>query len=67
MNTYGYDFEWTRDTGRASISGSGFSTKEESDRNFVRGLEVCHYELPRFWQWWRWGERRPSVWRMLSK
>lgn len=61
--TYGFDFTWhpTRG-GLICIWGGGFKSEYERDANFQLALRKAGYYPPRWWQYWRWGEKTPSAW-----
>tara|TARA_R110000782_G_scaffold83527_1_gene163554 strand:- start:186 stop:380 length:195 start_codon:yes stop_codon:yes gene_type:complete len=62
MEAFGYDFAWVESPGAlCRTSAKYFSTKEESDASFRRALVGMGYTPPKWWQYWRWGERCPSV------
>lgn len=60
---YYYEFSWRVDSlgGETRISGGPFSAKEERDERFVLALYAARYAPPKWWQYWRWGEPTPSV------
>lgn len=59
---HGYDFKWTSADGSVSrIHGQWFDTPEERDMAFGRALGAFGYQPPKWWQFWRWHEPRPSV------
>lgn len=63
-------YNYLRENGRAwtySLRWEGgyanvgpFSSREECDRQMAIELSAAGYTVPKFWQFWRWGERRPS-------
>ena len=52
---HGYHFEWRGYSG----SGFGFDSQEDCRESFTRMLRDWGYTAPEWWQFWRWGERKP--------
>jgi hypothetical protein len=59
---YGFDFTFQREPGWITrVAGEGFKSPFQRDLAFLNSLAGSGYKLPRFWQYWRWGEGVPSV------
>lgn len=57
---YAFGHVWQPEPGHyKSVSGQFYATREEADAAKRRALVEMHYQPPRWWQWWRWGEQQP--------
>ena len=54
--TYGYDFSW----GNTRVRGEGFRSLDESRARLWAALDAFGYVEPKWYEFWRWGETRPS-------
>jgi hypothetical protein len=58
---HGYTVVWTRfGEGRSTFHACGFSTPEEADKSRAESLRGYGWEPPKWWQWWRWDDTRPT-------
>ncbi len=56
-------YHWAPVPGGYSAFGSGpHSTMEEANQALRKMLKASGYEPPKWWQYWRWGERSPKFW-----
>lgn len=56
---YSFYHRWSPMPGEhSSVSGGYFLSREASDFARNSALANMGYSNPRWWQWWRWGERR---------
>lgn len=51
-----------RDGSMISVSSGPHATRQEADASLVDMLTSAKYDAPRWWQYWRWGERVPKCW-----
>lgn len=58
---YRFGWEWHPSIGGTlSINVGPYSDREEGNREFISYLALCGYTLPKWWEYWRWSERRLS-------
>jgi hypothetical protein len=58
---YSYGLSWHRQPGdTTSVSLGPYSDQEQGEQEFAQALTTMGYSKPKWWQYWRWGENRPS-------
>lgn len=57
---FGYYFVIHMNGEKITLRGDGLGSREQANRLFAVALNDCGYRPPRFWQFWRWGEQKPS-------
>ncbi|MGN6536036.1 MAG: hypothetical protein ACTHKQ_09960 [Mesorhizobium sp.] len=58
---YAAGFAWHPSPGETSaFQKRWYLSKDECDRATAETLRLMGYERPRWWQWWRWNEIKPS-------
>jgi len=56
---YGYSVEWYPEPGgRKVVSVSGFDSGDEAEARGVEAAVHLGWAPRKWWQWWRFGERR---------
>lgn len=58
-NSYRYSFQWRPDPHTVYTAKSDDCADMATAVEQVNAMLDGVYEPPRWWQWWRWGERRP--------
>lgn len=52
---------WSPSPGhRLAFESKYYPSLEESEEAAINALRSMGYTPPRWWQWWRWGENKPS-------
>jgi len=59
MNTYGHTIVWRHWRGSTSVTVDGCATPEQARDEAIRFAIQSGWTRPRWWQWWRWGDRLP--------
>ncbi|SFG87703.1 hypothetical protein [Ensifer sp. OV372] len=57
---FGYFFVLRINQEKITVRGDGYVSRDRANRAFAIALNDCGYRAPRFWQFWRWGEQKPS-------
>lgn len=48
--------------GHTEVSTGPHASLKEADEALIEMLKSARYEAPKWWQYWRWGERVPKCW-----
>jgi hypothetical protein len=57
MVTHGQEIIWSHFGSRESVTVGGCDTREEAMREALKLAKESGWTPPRWWQWWRWGDR----------
>jgi hypothetical protein len=58
----GATITWTTFSGgKNSVGNNGFYTPREARKSALRAARRCGWTYPRWWQFWRWDDTRPSL------
>lgn len=58
---YHYGFKWRYAPGcETSLRVGPYFNREDGEAEFAASLHKAGYRVPVWWEYWRWGEDRPS-------
>jgi hypothetical protein len=59
MTTYGHHIKFSSYHTVYEVSVGGLRSPEEAEQFAWEFARENGYRPPRWWEWWRWGEKRP--------
>jgi hypothetical protein len=57
MITHGQKIAWNDRNGYHAVEVSGYATAEEAKAEAIISAGGLGWTPPKWWQWWRWGDR----------